>query len=677
MTLAKYNSSLAYDQIIQRGVPGQVARITDPSTGFTVDGVLDVDGRPVAAMVTNSQGYLQPFQVEDGPAIVHVAVGSIGYHLIDLEVVGKTSLDAQRAAEAAERSALLVGVPAGEVIRSVVEGDLVTPGSAMATALSSTIAGQAVGRGEFLIFAADYGVVGDGITENDAMLQAAVDAGVAFGPKTVIMPSGNFYVKHVVQLRSGTTIEGTKETTFVKTAAKTATMVFAILSEGRKGYGSGAVGVTLRGFRIKGDFANGVAAGAIGANHGSDILVDNCEFVECLGKGHLFDLQGCDGVRFVDCKFLGARYPAPEDRYNEAIQLDNSTRNGTSVLDGPGSYDGLPTRNIVLERCQFLPITVGGVEYPAPVPLGSHAGVGDYWHENIRVKRCIIDTPGEDPTSPYRGIFHFVSARDITLDDVWIFNRKNVVTRAFNLITQASSIAIADADISGAASVPLAIPKVCSGIRLRKVNLVGFSNPNTGESVLVFRGNSTTARTSDIVLEDVNFIDSYVTDLALGTGSNHIELAFADDITIRGGGTNGCRRFVYYATVSNLTVDKAKIKNSSNGVPVNGVSGASIKLLDLEFDNFHGAIYDANSVGLEVRGTKLKNPRSTNVAAIDISGASRFKLSNNDGAGPYGIGIRVRGNSKGGISSGNDMTGFATPYSVDAGSTVLSVANLP
>lgn len=591
----------------------------------------------------------------------------------------QAAMDAATAKDSAVAAALLVGAPAGDVVRTVVNSDMADSDSDLATALSAAIDDRAVKRGEFFINALDYGLVGDGVTENDAAWADVINTGVAFGPKTIIVPAGSYYAKHAPRLLSGTTIqgEGRGQTFFVKRAGRTATCYFSILSQGATGYGSGAQNVTIRDVTFKGDFANNIKTGAIGANHGSNILIERVDFVECLGAGHIFDLQGCDGARFVDCRFYGAQYPDEAASYNEAIQLDNSTRNGTSVLDAPGSYDGLPTKNVELLRCQFLPITVGGVEYPAPIPIGSHAGVGDYWHENIRIRQCIIDTPGEDQSSNYRGIFHWVAARDIILDDVWIFNRKNVVARAFATIAQTSSIPLADADVAGAVSVLLPTPKSPSGIKMRNVKLVGFSNSNTAESVLRLRGHSATSLLQDVVLEDVSFVDSYVTDLSLGTGSMHIELAYADNVTIRGGGTNGCRRFVYYATVSNLTVANVKIKNSSTAVPINGVNGVNIKLHDIEFDNYHGAIYDTLSVGLEIRGIKLKNARSTNAAAVDINNSKRFKVTGCDGEGASGIGIRVRGASTGGIVTANDMTGFVTPYSVSSDSVVTTVANLP
>lgn len=576
--------------------------------------------------------------------------------------------DAQIAAAQAITAAEAAGAITDEKIAAAVS----TPDSATRMQLDQRYSR----RGEFFINAADYGVVGDGITENDVMLQAAIDAGVAFGPKVVMMPAGDFFVKHAAQLRTGTTIEGTKETVFIKKSGKTATMVFSILSEGRTGYGSGADGVTLRGFRIKGDFANNITAGAIGANHGSNILVDNVDFVECLGASHIFDLQGCDNVSYVDCKFMGANYPSAAARYNEAIQIDNSTRSGTSVLDAPGSYDGLPTKNVTVERCHFLPITVAGTIYPAPIPMGSHAGVDGYFHENIIFKNNIVDTPAEDVASSFRGILHFMTTRGITLEDNWFFNRNHVAVRAFSLNSLMSAIYPFDADNSSAATHTLAVPQLCSRIRIRGNKFVGFSNPNTGESTLMLRGNSTSSRIIDIEVMDNQFIDSYVTDLSAATGARHIELAFATDVRVSSNRTNGCRQLIYYATVTDLTIDNNRIANSSNAVPINGINGVDVKIVENSFDNFHGAVYDSGANGLEVAGNRFKNARTSNVSAIDINGAADFQITRNQGSGSNGIGVLVRGGAKGGLSDGNIMR-FPTPYNTSADSTVLSGANLP
>ncbi|GAA0200816.1 hypothetical protein [Glutamicibacter creatinolyticus] len=137
MAMAKYDHSLVYDQAMGRGLPGQTVQVVHPDTGIPVDEVLDLDGTPIQALVSNSQGYVQPFQIEDGPPLVRVRVGRISYDLVDLTMIGEASLAAQQAAQAAVDAANLVGAPADTVVKTLVDGSTQTQ-----SALNAKYAGK-------------------------------------------------------------------------------------------------------------------------------------------------------------------------------------------------------------------------------------------------------------------------------------------------------------------------------------------------------------------------------------------------------------------------------------------------------------------------------------------------------------------------------------------------------
>ena len=121
MAMAKYDSSLAYDQVIKRGIPGQIARVVDAETDMPVEEILDLDGNPIPALISNSSGYVPPFQIEDGPALVRLRVGNLSYDLLDLTRVKDTADAAVKAAQDAERAAQLVEAPADEVVAELVQ----------------------------------------------------------------------------------------------------------------------------------------------------------------------------------------------------------------------------------------------------------------------------------------------------------------------------------------------------------------------------------------------------------------------------------------------------------------------------------------------------------------------------------------------------------------------------
>lgn len=123
MPVAHYDASIAYDQKVKRGVPGQVARVFHPITDLPIDELLDLDGNPIAALVSNSQGFVEPFEIVDGPPHVKMSVGSLRYYIIDLNLVGSSAEAAILAAAAAERAASLVEAPADEVVALLLGGD--------------------------------------------------------------------------------------------------------------------------------------------------------------------------------------------------------------------------------------------------------------------------------------------------------------------------------------------------------------------------------------------------------------------------------------------------------------------------------------------------------------------------------------------------------------------------
>lgn len=147
MALAHYDASLAYDQAVGRGLPGQLAKVTDKED-VPVGTILDLNGSPISVLVSNSQGYVQPFQVDNGPAFVKLSIGHLSYFLIDLNLVGASAeaawaaaADANDARLAAQEAARLVGAPADEVVETLVAN----PSSLTGTALSAAI-GESVGR---------------------------------------------------------------------------------------------------------------------------------------------------------------------------------------------------------------------------------------------------------------------------------------------------------------------------------------------------------------------------------------------------------------------------------------------------------------------------------------------------------------------------------------------------
>lgn len=210
MATAIYDVSIAWDAITRRGIPGQVARVVDATTDLPIESVQDLDGTPIAALVSNSQGYVPPFQVVDGPALVKLQVGPVTYTLLDQTRIGAATAAAETAARAAQDAAALVEAPADEVVAMLVEGDSLTQGAGDTRWVTNDSADTKVGgllsnsasearaaansvidQRTSIITIRNFGAVGDESTDDTSSIRNAIAAAVN---SDVVYPSGKYRV---------------------------------------------------------------------------------------------------------------------------------------------------------------------------------------------------------------------------------------------------------------------------------------------------------------------------------------------------------------------------------------------------------------------------------------------------------------------------------------------------
>ncbi|QIK63666.1 hypothetical protein G7068_11015 [Leucobacter viscericola] len=264
----------------------------------------------------------------------------------------------------------------------------------------------------------DYGALGDGVTDDTAAIQGAVDA-VSPGGTVNFRGSATYNIAAAVILKSGVAIEG-NGATVTKTASATGAVTFANEMYS-KGYGGGGRDITIRNLRTVGDYAV-TGAGrdqVMSFMHVRGLRIENCVFEQGMVNGHYLDLLGCDDVRITNSTFRGMN-PLPGREIIEAIQTDSATYSGAGHgYFGLDFFDGLPTRNVRVTGCTFTTLEVGGIEYPLPNPLGMHSGalVGDdgwyqdIWFENNLVRGWTKDVAG----NPWQGWLHMAGFRNVVI----------------------------------------------------------------------------------------------------------------------------------------------------------------------------------------------------------------------------------------------------------------------
>lgn len=222
---------------------------------------------------------------------------------------------------------------------------------------------------------AEYGSAANGVTDDTAALQAAADAS-ANGGIMVLEPGASYRLNGPIILPTGSTVEG-NGATLLKLSGATSDVVFTNKMYA-KGYGGGGKNITIRNVNIRGDYSVGRDTTSP-FMHVTGLRIENVIFEQGMTNGHYLDILGCDDVVVSGCSFRGMN-PGAGREIIEAVQVDNATRSGSGGAHfGTGFYDGLPTRNIKVHSCTFLPLKVGSTEYPMPNPLGAHGGalVGD------------------------------------------------------------------------------------------------------------------------------------------------------------------------------------------------------------------------------------------------------------------------------------------------------------
>lgn len=410
----------------------------------------DSEGLPIAnPMLTNDKGFVGVFYsdldevgwsagdlvgvVQSYQGIKRQAQAAAESAAGSLSASVEASGSALAAQQAAEQAAQMIGAPADEVI-----------GSLLGTAGSDT---QQAGdtryskRGENYIYVPDYAPT-DG-SDATAGIQAAANLAAGFGHILDFGTSEHqYWVAGVVELGHRTVLTGKGAVLYKKDSAlESSYAIFCTRSHGVAAYGAGGSSIRFNNLRFKGNFPNRPAC-ALSAHHSDDIQFHGCDFEEMAGTGHVVDLGGCRDTLFRDCRFIGAT--AVNSRA-ECIQADLSIRSGVSVLDDDGSYSGLPTIRVTVDNCKFLPLIKDGVDYPAPVPFGSHAQWEGRWFEDMKfINNTVLNGrvhTGADPV----GLIHFSCVKGLTVRGNTFVNMLTSTGRVIS-VTKAADGALTGAD---------------------------------------------------------------------------------------------------------------------------------------------------------------------------------------------------------------------------------------
>ncbi|VDG23464.1 hypothetical protein [Lactobacillus plantarum JDM1] [Lactiplantibacillus mudanjiangensis] len=192
----------------------------------------------------------------------------------------------------------------------------------------------------------------------------------------------------------------------------------------KKGYSGGIHDVTWKNIRFDGGTTKSFTTQMI---HAKDIIYKDCIFKEMQpALGHVFDLDGSSSIKLFNCSFIGrGSTVSAADSYKEAIQLDYAYYNGLSIRSYYGGLDGLPTKNVVVKNCKFLPVMKKQkiIDY-APIPIGSHSQLKGKGITNIEFEHNKIVSPLR-PIAGGQATIDFLGVSNVTI-------KKNTIRYATN-----------------------------------------------------------------------------------------------------------------------------------------------------------------------------------------------------------------------------------------------------
>lgn len=406
-----------------------------------------------------------------------------------------------------------------------------------------------------------YGVLADGATDDTAALVAIRNTLATLGGGTMFFPPKDYHVGGYIEVFDNLTVLG-PGATLLKLDTSPNQASFVAKSNGATGYGSGGRGITFDGIRLKGTFA-GNRGNGVAMHHAEDVEFRNVTFEECIITGHSADLGGCRTFRFRNCKWLGWKVSSGRE-FTEAIQVDYSTAATVGLDTIASSFDGLPTVDVVVEDCQFLPLTIAGVTYPAPNPIGCHTRVQGKLLEDIHFINNLVHgghwTVGFTGSTAtfHKGWIHLGYAKGIKVNGNKFVATHSAPTRVVNINAPDSAYAMSSVADAGASMIATTSIPV-QDFEFLDNTFVGFNSAETtarSEPLIYLRGYSETNRAKNFNLGRTTFIGC--SPASEGTysyeGQIGVNAAYIDGLTIDRPSLQGLSQLLLSVKNKNVTV---------------------------------------------------------------------------------------------------------------------------
>lgn len=265
----------------------------------------------------------------------------------------------------------------------------------MSTPVSQWLPGMAItsGRLQYMleqaqagggaVSVASFGAVGDGVTDDTAAIQAALDKAKAAGGGVVMFPPGKTYaIKTFLVAYDWTVISAYGAT--IKSIGNTGLLRNFLSTETFSGY-AGHSHIIVQGGVWDANASDGTT-GTVTAEtdafnfiHCSDITIRDVT-IKNVSSAHALEFNSTDGGRVLHCRFLGYRDNTSDSsrQFSEAVQLDIAVSGSSSI----GAFDNTASKNILVQGCYFGPSERLGVFGRA---IGSHTLASGAYYYGVQI----------------------------------------------------------------------------------------------------------------------------------------------------------------------------------------------------------------------------------------------------------------------------------------------------
>ncbi|MEU9134583.1 right-handed parallel beta-helix repeat-containing protein [Streptomyces sp. NPDC048404] len=373
-------------------VPNYPLLVKVSGTGATVTALFEADGTtPIATLRTNAAdssapGAVRTFKAADVTEIdfeyLDASSNPVRWYQPAREVASSALQTAQSALDAVDGKLDRATGDAQEVSGPVTFHESVT----FEEDITAPNLPDLPSAGWFMV----TGAVGNGSTDDRAVIQAKLDAAHAAGGGTVFLGAGKTYgVSTFLVIYDNTTLWAYGAT--LKAIGTSAGLLRNFESSETFTAYTGHSHIAVLGGTWDGNAAHSgvgtVTAETDIANfvHCQDILVKDATFLNC-STAHGLEFNSTDNGRAINCSFYGFKDNSVGSvrQFSEAVQIDMAKSGSSSI----GSFDNTPSRNIRVEGCKFG--ASDRLSYYGRA-VGSHTLAAGVTYDNIQVLDCRID----------------------------------------------------------------------------------------------------------------------------------------------------------------------------------------------------------------------------------------------------------------------------------------------